>query len=967
MSKHPLKPRRGGLGSVAYARNAGIGSPSGAFRPPDTDVAVNPNRATCVNPPYPGGYLIGDLVIEPRLRRIRHPDGELELTQRVFDLLLVFVTEPFTLHARETLFERVWGTLHIEDTNLTQTISVLRKALGEPRKHWIKTVSRTGYSFEPPCEVRYVDDLREQSLPPAAMPLAENTPASSLVDARLAAPAMRHATPASISHARIATMLLLAFALLSGLATSGSSATLAQATDAGTSEVGLDMSIVITEPAGARSDAERRATRLLREWVRWKLSRIPSIDLVEEQDLIAGRATTSYFLDLSATPQPDGDIVLDIGFRPVYLTKSDATDPSRRRVRVPASADGLPATVDTASAKVLAIILPHRQRDRWPVLDLDPATADRFAEAAAASRTHHQDAQRLLEDVVRSAPEFAAARQLLAREMAGRRQFRQAAEQAELGRALATQMPADAATLLEAETAALTRMHADRALALYAQLSAACPKRMDFVLAQATILLHNSEPEPAFQLLSRAEWERVTGSLRIRQRIAHAESAFMLGYLDKAEQSANDAIERIEYAPAGRAHELGAARLVHARMWGQKYQTEDQSELFAKAAEAFDAADHPLDATAARFYQSLYAFDIPAAEARLVPLLESARAHGDHVNEIWPQRMMAFFRQWNGDHAGGVRMLESALQSAGLAGDVASAQLLDMDLLQLNLLEGDLAKASRRIERLRDNRLWTKYRYRAARFESDYLILSGRYRDAVAVLDRVLGDAGRATRWDMPSAEAGDIACARMKALTHIGERDAARTQSKSCRDHNPARASLGEARIALLDGDQAAAMRHVRAAETGIGTTPDDYRDIMLSTELAALKLRVDDLSAETLLDSLHRSPAHLEYGAVLADIEVGLAEAAAARGDWPKVAQLRASVRARVPAQARHFFNRLELLDVKRLQAMGDRDAARREIARIEAIARRDGAATILAELAGHGVLPLDGTQTRTTTARR
>jgi DNA-binding winged helix-turn-helix (wHTH) protein len=928
---------------------------------------VNPNRATCVNPPYPGGYLIGDLVIEPRLRRIRHADGELELTQRVFDLLLVFVTEPFTLHARETLFERVWGTLHIEDTNLTQTISVLRKALGEPRKHWIKTVSRTGYSFEPPCEVRYVDDLREQSLPPAATSLAGNAPASTLIDAPPAVPLTRHAPPASISHARIATMLLLAFALLSGLASGGSSATFAQAADAKASGVGLDMSIVITEAAGARSDAERRATRLLREWVRWKLSRIPSIDLVEEEDLIAGRATTSYFLDLSAAPQPNGDIVVDIGFRPVYLTKPDATDPSRRRVRVPASPGGLPATVDTASANILAIILPYRQRDRWPALDLDPATADRFAEAAAANRMHHPGAQRLLENVVRSAPEFAPARQLLAHEMAGRRQFRQAAEQAELGRTLAAQMPADAATLLEAETAAYTRTRADRALALYAQLSAACPKRMDFVLAQARILLHNSEPEPAFHLLSRAEWERITGSLRVRQRIAHAESAFMLGYLDKAEQSANDAIERIGYAPAGRAQELGAARLVHARMWGQKYQTKDQSELFAKAAEAFDAADHPLDAKAARFYQSLYAFNIPAAEARLVPLLASAREHGDHVNEIWPQRMMAFFRLWNSDHAGGVRMLESALESAGLAGDVASAQLLDMDLLQLNLVEGDLAKAARRIERLRDNRLWTKYRYRAARFESDYLILSGRYRDALAVLDRVLGDAGRAARWDMPTAEAGDIACARMTALIHVGERHAARTQSRSCRDHNPARASMGEARIALLDGDRTTALRHVRAAETDIGTAPDDYRDIMLSTELASLKIRLGDPMAETLLNDLHRSPAHLGYGAVLADIEVGLAEAAAARGDWPEVARHRDSVRARVPAQGRHFFNRLELLDVQRLQSLGDRDASRREATRIEAIARRDGAATILAELTGHGVLPLDGTQTRTATARR
>ena len=91
--------------------------------------------------PTAGRYLVGDIAIDTRQRRILRPDGDVELTQRIFDLLIALVSDPDTLHTRETLLERVWGTTCIEDSNLTQSISVIRKALGETRKDWIRTVS----------------------------------------------------------------------------------------------------------------------------------------------------------------------------------------------------------------------------------------------------------------------------------------------------------------------------------------------------------------------------------------------------------------------------------------------------------------------------------------------------------------------------------------------------------------------------------------------------------------------------------------------------------------------------------------------------------------------------------------------------------------------------------------------------------------------------------------------------------
>lgn len=931
---------------------------------------MNLNHVTSTHAPNLGGYVVGDLVIEPRLRRIRCPDGEVELTQRVFDLLQLFASEPFTLHARDTIFERIWGTLHVEDTNLTQNISVLRKALGEERKHWIKTVSRTGYSFEPPYEVRYVEDTRD--LVPASAIELEPAPSPVVHGSEDATGATRRATDVSQASAgqaawptatprtpatrwsTMASPLLFVLITFFALTTPGSRAVPTTTTALAGLGHSPNMSIVVTQASAGATDAERQASNLLREWVRWKLARLPSIDLVEEENLIAGRTTPSYFLDLSVSASqahPDR-FVFDIAFRPVYRTDARAADNGdqggmKRRIPLHGANGRLPEMIDAASNQALAIILPDMLQQRWPKLDLDSGAAMRFAEAAAASRRRDANALQLLQGVVQAAPKFGPARMLLARELADHKQFRQAAEQAALGRALSLPLPTNAAILLEAEAAASTLAQSKKALQLYSHLWTVNPTRMDFLLAQAKVLQRMSRPEAAFQLLSRPEWDRQTGPLRIRQLVARADSAFMLGYLEQAEQNANEAIDRIEYAPEGLAQERGDAQLLRARTWAQRYRSNNQSEPFSKAADTFEAAGYQQDAKVARFYEAMYAFDVPLAEERLAILLKSTHEYGDHLNAIWTQRMMAMLYRKTGDRGKSMRTFEAGLESASLAGDIPSSQLLELDLLEENLRSGDLRQAERRVERLRGNQLWTKYRYRASRFESDLLTQQGHYREALAVLDRTLGDVGRTKRWDMPRSEAGSIACTRMSALIDVGELDTARAQSRGCRDDNPVNASLGDAYIDLLAGDADAARRHMQAAEEDIDKTPDNWEDIAQATELAMLKIRLRDYAdADRLLSSLYRMPAHMNYGAVVAEIEVGLAETAAARGDWNMVAEYSAKVRKRLPHDARHFTDRLETLEISRLRAAGhDRDAQTITTA-LDARARQHGGALVAME---------------------
>jgi DNA-binding winged helix-turn-helix (wHTH) protein/TolB-like protein/Tfp pilus assembly protein PilF len=77
-------------------------------------------------------------------------EGEpVPLTPKAFDILLVLVQNSGHLLHREALMKEVWPDTAVEENNLTQNISALRKALGEDgdRQRYIETIPRRGYRF----------------------------------------------------------------------------------------------------------------------------------------------------------------------------------------------------------------------------------------------------------------------------------------------------------------------------------------------------------------------------------------------------------------------------------------------------------------------------------------------------------------------------------------------------------------------------------------------------------------------------------------------------------------------------------------------------------------------------------------------------------------------------------------------------------------------------------------------------
>src|SRR3954466_1074168 len=95
----------------------------------------------------------GDFVLQRPQQRVLRSDGsELSLTPRLFKALLLFVENPDTLLDKETLTQALWPGLVVEENNLSQTISSLRRALGDepPGSRYIQTVARRGFRFIAP-------------------------------------------------------------------------------------------------------------------------------------------------------------------------------------------------------------------------------------------------------------------------------------------------------------------------------------------------------------------------------------------------------------------------------------------------------------------------------------------------------------------------------------------------------------------------------------------------------------------------------------------------------------------------------------------------------------------------------------------------------------------------------------------------------------------------------------------------
>src|SRR5215470_8106865 len=94
-------------------------------------------------------YEFGRFRLKPAERVLLREGEPVPLTPKVFDILVTLVEHGGQVVAKDDLMKRVWPNTFVEEGNLTQNISLLRKALGETPGgvQFIETVPRRGYRF----------------------------------------------------------------------------------------------------------------------------------------------------------------------------------------------------------------------------------------------------------------------------------------------------------------------------------------------------------------------------------------------------------------------------------------------------------------------------------------------------------------------------------------------------------------------------------------------------------------------------------------------------------------------------------------------------------------------------------------------------------------------------------------------------------------------------------------------------
>ncbi len=561
-----------------------------------------------------GRLEIGEVQLDLRYRCVSHPDGNVELPQRMFDLLLLFAAEPGVLHTRRDLFRRVWSGVVVEDGNLSQSVWMLRKALGPERRQWIRTVAKSGYVFEPPHPVVpvAVDEVLEQ----AAGTGGSSLPATPLAPAR----AGRHLTGRLTRQFGLAGGAVVALAMIVMVAATGSRLAPPASESASTStssrtpipaipgadpaatKASLPQVMLIAvddigrpESAGndlagtdalanANANAPEAITSLLLGWLRWQLAMTPQVQLLEPglaegfdadpQAIVVLLASRYLPVDTgTAGPLPTGSwpAVPDGGSGASGQLRIRAwlrTPDGSHQVRVQGPAETVAALVEQVAEGIMAQLLPagaQRPSQAGSAIPVDPEGIALYRQLLLASQARQWPAVvGIGTRLVAQAPGFGLAHWHLAQAHGRLHQHRQAREHLRVAQALLAPTGA-AAEQFQARALAWSGEY-DRAAAIYQGLAARHPQQAGFILARAQALQAAGQHQAAADVLAAIDLPRQSAAVQVGQQLLLADIAWAIDDADAARAAALRAGQLS--AAAGWPLETERARQLYVRSGG---------------------------------------------------------------------------------------------------------------------------------------------------------------------------------------------------------------------------------------------------------------------------------------------------------------------------------------------------------------------------------------------------------------
>jgi DNA-binding winged helix-turn-helix (wHTH) protein/TolB-like protein/Flp pilus assembly protein TadD len=133
------------------------------------------SRTIPVNLPdqAPHLYEFGPFLLDPGQHLLRKGEECIPLTPKTFDTLVLLVANQGRMLPKEELMRKLWPDSFVEESNLTQQISMVRKALGETagEARFIVTVPGRGYRFGAPVTARFAVAAPKTEQPSAVAPM----------------------------------------------------------------------------------------------------------------------------------------------------------------------------------------------------------------------------------------------------------------------------------------------------------------------------------------------------------------------------------------------------------------------------------------------------------------------------------------------------------------------------------------------------------------------------------------------------------------------------------------------------------------------------------------------------------------------------------------------------------------------------------------------------------------------------
>lgn len=110
-------------------------------------------------------YEFGPFRLDPNQRLLLRAEKHKRLSPMVFDLLLFLVQRSGQLVKKDEIIEHLWSDTIVEEGNLTNNVSILRKELGDTGKDpkFIQTVPKHGYRFVAEVKILEAGGIKEET------------------------------------------------------------------------------------------------------------------------------------------------------------------------------------------------------------------------------------------------------------------------------------------------------------------------------------------------------------------------------------------------------------------------------------------------------------------------------------------------------------------------------------------------------------------------------------------------------------------------------------------------------------------------------------------------------------------------------------------------------------------------------------------------------------------------------------